>query len=80
MIKVFCDKCGKEITDNVNTVIEEAEAKNCCGNTMIYKPTNEIVEIFDISYNTCGYPTFLVYFNNQWVRKSAKYFRPIAED
>ena len=47
---------------------------------MIYKPTNEIVEIYDIFYNTCGYPTFLVYFNNQWVRKSAKYFRPIEED
>ena len=27
MIKVFCDKCGKEITDNVNNVIEETEAK-----------------------------------------------------
>lgn len=26
MIKVFCDKCGKEITDKVNTVKEEAEA------------------------------------------------------
>ena len=26
MIKIFCDKCGKEITDNVNTVKEEAEA------------------------------------------------------
>lgn len=35
MIKVFCDKCGKEITDNVNTVIEETEAKNCCGNTVM---------------------------------------------
>lgn len=37
-------------------------------------------QIYDISYNTCGYPTFLIYFNNQWVRKSAKYFRPIEED
>lgn len=35
MIKVFCDKCGKEITDNVNTVIEETEAKNGCNNTVI---------------------------------------------
>lgn len=35
MIKVFCDKCGKEITDNVNTVIEETEAKNCCDNTVM---------------------------------------------
>ena len=22
MIKIYCDKCGKEITDNVNTVTE----------------------------------------------------------
>ena len=35
MIKVFCDKCGKEITDNVNTVIEETEAKNCYDNAVI---------------------------------------------
>ena len=35
MIKVFCDKCGKEITDNVNTVIKETEAKNGCNNTVI---------------------------------------------
>ena len=26
MIKYVCDKCGKEITDNVNTIKEEAEA------------------------------------------------------
>lgn len=26
MIKVFCNKCGKEITGNVNTVVEETEA------------------------------------------------------
>lgn len=26
MIKVYCDKCGKEITGNVNTVTEETEA------------------------------------------------------
>ena len=35
MIKVFCDKCGKEITDNINTVIEETEAKNGCNNTVM---------------------------------------------
>ena len=35
MIKVFCDKCGKEITDNVNTVTEETEAKNCYDNTVM---------------------------------------------
>ena len=36
MIKVFCDKCGKEITDNVNTVTEETEAKSY-DNTVLMK-------------------------------------------
>ena len=35
MIKIYCDKCGKEITDNINTVIEETEAKNGCNNTVM---------------------------------------------
>lgn len=35
MIKIYCDKCGKEITDNVNTVTEETRAKNCCDNMVI---------------------------------------------
>lgn len=29
MIKVFCNKCGKEITGNVNTVTEITEAVDC---------------------------------------------------
>lgn len=57
MIKVFCDKCGKEITDNVNTVIEEAEAKNCCDNTVmkfastLYQYCDECME----NDLTCGF-------------------------
>lgn len=35
MIKIYCDRCGKEITDNVNTVIEETEAKNGCNDTVM---------------------------------------------
>ena len=34
MIKVFCDRCGKEITDNVNTVTEETEAIDCRDNVV----------------------------------------------
>ena len=45
MIKVFCDKCGKEITDNVNKVIEETEAKNCYGNTLM--------KFASVSYQYC---------------------------
>lgn len=57
MIKVFCDKCGKEITDNVNTVIEETEAKNCCDNTVmkfastLYQYCDECME----NDLTCGF-------------------------
>lgn len=46
MIKVFCDKCGKEITDNVNTVTEETEAKSC-DNTVLMKFTG-------VSYQYCN--------------------------
>lgn len=46
MIKVFCDKCGKEITDNVNTVTEETEAKSC-DNTVLMK-------FAGISYQYCN--------------------------
>ena len=57
MIKVFCDKCGKEITDNVNNVIEETEAKNCYGNTLMkfasasYQYCDECME----NGLTCGF-------------------------
>ena len=57
MIKVFCDKCGKEITNNINTVIEEAEAKNCCDNTVMkfasasYQYCDECME----NDLTCGF-------------------------
>lgn len=37
------------------------------------------VTIYDISYNSTGYPIFLIYIDGQWIRKSAKYFRPIGE-
>ena len=45
------------------------------------KDNNETYEVYDISYDKAGYPHFLVYKNNQWVRMSAKHFRPLgAED
>ena len=57
MIKVFCDKCGKEITNNVNTAIEETEAKNYCDNTVMkfasasYQYCDECME----NGLTCGF-------------------------
>ena len=46
MIKIYCDKCGKEITDNVNTVTEETEAKNCCDN-MVMKFASASYQYYD---------------------------------
>ena len=46
MIKIYCDKCGKEITDNVNTVTEETEAKSC-DNTVLMK-------FAGVSYQYCN--------------------------
>ena len=57
MIKIYCDKCGKEIADNVNAVIEETEAKNCCDNTVMkfasasYQYCDECME----NGLTCGF-------------------------
>ena len=34
------------------------------------------VKVYDISYDSNGYPLFLIYHNEQWLRKSAKYFQP----
>lgn len=46
MIKIYCDKCGKEITDNVNTVTEETEAKSS-DNTVLMK-------FAGVSYQYCN--------------------------
>lgn len=55
--------------------------------TFINKSNNEMQYIYDITYDNAGYPRFLVYKvdedgkNGQWVRMSAKHFRPCtAED
>ena len=57
MIKIYCDKCGKEITDNVNTVTEETRAKNCCDN-MAMKFTSGSCQYCDKCMEkglTCGF-------------------------
>lgn len=46
MIKVFCDKCGKEIVDNINTVMEEIKVKDCCN--------NEIMKFDKTKYHLCN--------------------------
>lgn len=41
------------------------------------KISNMMYKVFDISYDKKGYPHFLIYKDNQWIRISAKHFRPI---
>lgn len=33
-------------------------------------------KIYDITYDSTGYPQFLIRMKGQWVRKSAKHFMP----
>lgn len=44
--------------------------------TLINKDNNEEYEIYDITYDKSGYPHFLIYKDGEWVRMSAKHFRP----
>lgn len=41
------------------------------------KDNGMIYEVFDVVYDNVGYPHFLIYKDNQWVRMSAKHFRPL---
>ena len=46
--------------------------------TVINKDSKEIFDVYDILYDKSGYPHFLIYKNNQWIRISAKHFAPIS--
>ncbi len=39
-------------------------------------------EVFDITYDSNGYPLFLIYDRNkgEWVRESAKSFYPVSDE
>lgn len=36
-----------------------------------------IFTVFDVSYDSNGYPSFLIFDNHQWHRYSAKHYTPI---
>jgi hypothetical protein len=46
---------------------------------MLDKRDNKIYEVYDITYDSNGYPQFLVYKNGEWYRLSAKHFKPFIE-
>lgn len=56
MIKVYCDKCGKEITGDIHKIFENIEAVDALGYTLITFP-KEIHICDECQYNefTCGF-------------------------
>lgn len=56
MIKIYCDKCGKEITDNVNREVEETKAVDLHG-VVVAKWTDILHYCDECQYNelTCDF-------------------------
>ena len=46
---------------------------------IVEKETEIIYDIYDITYDKNGYPQFLIFKDGQWIRRSAKYFKPERE-
>ena len=46
---------------------------------VVNKNNGQLYEVFDIAYNKAGYPHFLIYKDGEWVRVSAKHFKPYEE-
>lgn len=47
---------------------------------VINKKDGKDYKVYDIVYDRTGYPQFLVYRDGEWVRMSAKHFRPYNGD
>lgn len=45
--------------------------------TVVNKKNNKEYNVYDITYNKAGYPHFLIYKDGEWLRLSAKNFKPI---
>ena len=43
---------------------------------VINKSNGKDYKVYDITYDKAGYPHFLIYKDGQWLRMSAKHFRP----
>ena len=46
--------------------------------TVIHKETSKIHTVYDLSYDKCGYPHFLIYEDNQLKRVGIKHFEPFT--
>ena len=47
---------------------------------LINKSNGKDYQVYDITYDKAGYPHFLIYKDGQWVRMSAKHFRPYNQE
>lgn len=47
---------------------------------VVDKRDNKVYQVYDIAYNKVGYPVFLIYKDNQWLRVSAKHFSPCTAE
>ena len=47
---------------------------------VINKDNGKDYKVYDITYDKAGFPHFLIYKDGQWLRMSAKYFRPYNND
>lgn len=48
--------------------------------TVVNKKNDEKCQVYDITYDKAGYPHFLIYKDGEWLRLSAKHFRPLSEE
>lgn len=44
--------------------------------SVVNKINGKNYTVYDVTYDKAGYPHFLIYKDGQWLRLSAKYFRP----
>lgn len=44
--------------------------------TVLDKYSQVPYTVYDIKYDSTGYPHFLIYLNGEWVMRSAKHYRP----
>lgn len=68
--------------NNVNTTPVSTKKNNNTQQvlSMLYvinENKSKVVNVYDITYDSNGYPLFLIYFDNRWVRISAKHFKPL---
>ena len=44
---------------------------------VIHKDSSKKYIVYDVQYDASGYPHFVIYKDNQWLRVNAKHFKPM---